>query len=65
MATTNEYVLKRLEAIESELAALKRLLEAETPDKEVTTFEGMWEGETVTEEDFEEAKRSLFKIEPQ
>lgn len=61
MATTNDYILKRLDAMASEIEALKRLLVASPGEPDVVTFEGIWEGEEVTEEDFEEAKRSMFK----
>lgn len=61
MATTNDYVLKRLEMIEAEIAELKRLLGAKPSKRRKVTLEGIWKGADITDDDIEEAKQSLFK----
>ncbi len=60
MEAKTAYILKRLEIIEQEIAEMKKRLLAPSKKKEVT-LEGIWEGLTVTDEEIEEAKRSLFK----
>ena len=61
MATNVDIVIKRLEVIEAELAQLRRLLAARPTSEPPVTLEGIWKGADITDEDIEEAKRSLFK----
>lgn len=60
MASKSSYVAMRLEAIQKELEMLRRSLEAPGEQK-IVKLEGLWKGVEITEEDLEEAKRSLFK----
>lgn len=60
MAGKSNYVITRLEAIQKELEMLKHSLE-ESEEQKVIKLEGLWKGVEITEEDLEEAKRSLFK----
>ena len=52
------YVIVRIEAIRKELELLKKSLRS---PEEVESIEGLWKGVQITEEDIEEAKKSLFK----
>lgn len=54
------YILSRIEAIEAEIADLKKRLKSK-PKRDVKSLEGMLAGIDVTEEDLEEAKRSWQK----
>jgi hypothetical protein len=52
-------LLTRIEILEQEIAEIKaKLLSEET--RPVVKLEGLWEDIEVTDEDFEDAKRSLF-----
>jgi hypothetical protein len=53
------YVAKRIEMIQDDLERLKKLLSPS--EGEVVSLEGIWEGLDVSDEEIEEAKRSLFK----
>ena len=59
---TNEQksvLLTRIELLEREIAEIKqKLMQEERPGQ--IRLRGMWKGLDVTDEDFEEAKRSLF-----
>jgi hypothetical protein len=61
VATNIDYVIKRLEVMEAELVQLRRLLSAKPTVEPPVTLRGIWKGADVTDEDIEEAKRSLFK----
>ncbi len=52
------YIIKRIEMIQEELEELKKLLSAEK--RENVSLAGIWEGIDITDEEIEEAKRSLF-----
>ncbi len=60
MAGKTSYVATRLKFIEEELERLRKHLER-PKKKKATKIEGLWKGINITEEDIEEAKRSLFK----
>ena len=52
-------LLTRIELLEREIAEIKqKLMQEERPGQ--VRLRGMWKGLDVTDEDFEEAKRSLF-----
>jgi hypothetical protein len=53
--TTSNYVLSRIEAMEAELADLKKRLKSK-PKRDVRSLEGMLAGVDVTDEDLDEAK---------
>jgi len=57
------YVAKRLEVIERELGELRQLLEAGAVPKRKRKkgLRGIWKGVEFTDQEIEEAKRSLFK----
>lgn len=54
-----EYVIKRIEMIQEELDQLKRFVAG--GKGKMVSLRGMWEGADISDEDIEEAKRSLFK----
>lgn len=54
-----DFVAVRIKAIQKELQRLHKFLESK--GKKPVKLEGLWEGVDITEEDMEEAKRSLFK----
>ena len=58
---TSEYVLARIQAIEHELADLKKVLVSEIESPKKTKIKGLWKGINITDEDIEEAKRAVFK----
>jgi hypothetical protein len=60
MAGITTYVATRLKLIEEELQRLRKHLER-PKKKKATKIEGLWKGVSISEEDIEEAKRSLFK----
>lgn len=57
---TEAYVLKRIEMIEQELEQLKKLLLKNGELKPVSLW-GLWRDVDISDEEIEEAKRSLFK----
>jgi hypothetical protein len=60
MAGKTSYVATRLKLIQEELQRLREHLER-PKKKKATKIEGLWKGINITEENTEEAKRSLFK----
>jgi|FaiFalDrversion2_1042247.scaffolds.fasta_scaffold10750_3 hypothetical protein len=58
MASASRYAIIRLQAIERELEMVRRSLLGE---RKAIKLEGLWEGVEISEEDLEQAKRSLFK----
>ncbi len=54
------YILSRIQAIEAELAELKKQLQAR-PRRDVKSLYGILRGLEVTDQDFEDAKRSWVK----
>jgi len=58
---TTEYVLARIQAIEQELADIKKVLASEIENPQKTKLKGLWKGINVTDEDIEEAKHAIFK----
>jgi len=58
---TIEYVLARIQAMESELAELKKVIAPEIGGAKKTKIKGLWKGIDVTDEDIEEAKHAIFK----
>jgi len=54
------YILSRIQAIEAELADLKKQLHAK-PLRDVKSLYGILRGLEVTDQDFEDAKRSWVK----
>ena len=58
----SEYVIARIEAIQQELQELRKAMiyEVQGP-KRKTNLKGLWKGVRVTEEDFKEAQRAVFK----
>ncbi|MBM2826400.1 MAG: ribE [Dehalococcoidia bacterium] len=59
MEEKTKIVLKHLEFIEEEIISIKKLLMSEE-NVEYRSLYGIWKGIDVTEEDIQEAKRSLF-----
>lgn len=55
------YILKRIEMMEQELAYLKKLL-LNNGDLKTVSLWGIWRGMDISDEEIEEAKRSLFKV---
>ncbi len=51
-------IFRRIENIERELAELKRLLSNEK--RENFNLRGIWKGADISDEEIEQAKRSLF-----
>lgn len=52
----------RIEALQQELEQLRKVLSGEMAKrKRKTCLRGLWKGLEVAEEDFEEAKRAIFK----
>lgn len=60
MTTSNDVILKRIETMEAELKDLKRLLKP-TPIRRKAKARQTSQAPSVDEEDFKEARRSLFK----
>jgi hypothetical protein len=60
MTTTTDYILKRIEKLESQLAELRRQLVVETPG-EIQSTRGIWRDFNITDNDIEEAKRIWTK----
>ena len=58
--TTGTYVLQRIEALEAEIAELRKLL-AGGRSGDIKSLEGILGPVDFSEDDFEEAKRSLSK----
>ena len=58
---TSEYVLARIQAIEQELADLKKVLVSEIENPKKTKIKGLWKGISVTDDDIEEAKQAVFR----
>ncbi|MHB8376417.1 MAG: hypothetical protein ACYDEB_05620 [Dehalococcoidia bacterium] len=58
--TADAYILSRIEAIEAEIANLKKQLRTR-PHRTVESLHGILEGLDVPDEDFEAAKRSWEK----
>jgi hypothetical protein len=58
---SSEYVLARIQAIEQELADLRKVLVSEIESPRKTKLKGLWKGINVTDEDIEEAKQAIFK----
>lgn len=55
------YVLARIQAIEKELADLKKVLASEKEIPKKTKLKGLWKGTNITDEDIEEAKQAVFR----
>ena len=53
------YIITRIEAIEAELRRLKQFISGDRTNK--TTLRGIWQGVDISDEQIEDAKRSLFK----
>ena len=53
------YIIKRLENIESELRQLRRYIFG--GERKTISLQGVWEGVDISDEEIEEAKRSLAK----
>jgi hypothetical protein len=53
------YIVKQIEVIERELQELKRFVAG--GKQEMGSLRGIWKGVDITDEEIEEAKRSLFK----
>ena len=58
---SSEYVLARIQAIEQELADLRKVLVSEIESPKKTKLKGLWKGINITDEDIEEAKQAIFK----
>jgi len=57
---TTEYVLARIQAIEQELADLKKVIISEEIPKK-TKLKGLWKGIDISDDDLEKAKIAVFK----
>ena len=57
--TDRSLILAKIERIEEELQEVKRMVADDS--RENVNLEGIWEGVDISDEDIEEAKRSLFK----
>lgn len=55
----DEYIVRRIEMIQEELEELKRFISGKG---EIVSLRGLWAGADITDEEIEEAKRSLFKV---
>ncbi len=53
------YIIARIEAIEAKLRRLRQFMSRDRTSK--TTLRGVWQGVDISEEQIEDAKRSLFK----
>jgi len=53
------YIVVRIDMIQKELDELRRFLLS--GEGEIVNLQGIWAGADITEEEIEEAKRSLFK----
>ena len=51
----DDYIVKRIEVIQYELEQLKKLFVKREPK----SLRGIWKGANITDEEIEEAKRSL------
>ena len=58
----SEYVLARIQAIQQELAQLRKVLVCQVEGRgRKTRLQGLWKGVKVTAEDLKEAQRAVFK----
>jgi hypothetical protein len=58
----NSYVLQRIQAIEAELANLKKIISEPSPaNYKETSIKGLWKDITLNEDDFLEAERAIFR----
>ena len=57
--TREAYIAKRIEMIERELEDLRKTMLG--GGGKVSDLRGIWKGVDITDEEIEEAKRSLFK----
>ena len=53
------YIITRIEAIEAELRRLRQFMSQDRTNE--TTLRGIWQGADISDEQIEDAKRSLFK----
>ena len=53
------YIIARIEAIEAELRRLRQFMSHDLTNK--TTLRGIWQGVDISDDQIEDAKRSLFK----
>jgi hypothetical protein len=60
MTTSNDVILKRIESMEAELKNLKKLLKPVSAGRKAKPRQAS-HAPRVEEEDFQEARRSLFK----
>lgn len=58
---TTEYVIARIQAIEQELADLKKALSSEIENPKKIKLKGLWKGIDISDDDIEEAKHAVFK----
>lgn len=58
---SSEYVLARIQAIEQELADLRKVLVSEIESPKKTKLKGLWRGIDITDKDIEESKQAIFK----
>jgi hypothetical protein len=62
MSIMNSYVLQRIQAIEEELATLKKIIsEPSQANCKETSIKGLWKDVTLNEDDFLEAERAIFR----
>ena len=61
MSVRENYIVRRIEMIEEDLEQLKRFVSG--GQEKTISLRGIWEGAGISDEDIEEAKRSLFRIE--
>ena len=60
--TMEHYVLARVQAIQQELEQLRRVLAHQVEgERRKTKLAGLWKAVQVSEEDFKEARRAVFK----
>ena len=61
MTTSNDVILKRIELMEEELAALKRQVTTSSTGKSRRSVRGLWKGHGVSDEEIEAAKQIWTK----
>lgn len=57
----SDFVLTRIEAMQQDLEQLRKAIEyRDASSKRRTRLRGLWKGVSVSDEDFREARRSVF-----
>ena len=57
----SKFALARIEALQQELESLKKLVAQQAETRSKIKLQGLWQGVTLSEVDFEAAERAVFQ----